>query len=1092
MLRSDFWFLSLFFFVAGCTLPTPQKNENLDASGSFYISEVTPVFQGLRRNEQNFIVTARELVVTACFKNNKESKSIAHHSFEITGGSNVKRETTNDEGCLSWSEWIEYNALSEANQISMVREAKAIGIEKGSATIHLVVNPWDNLVTWNRNPQNQNSGIVPESREAFRGARSQKSSIRLRYGRKTINDEITVGQQREVHVEVAGELSYVRTGLDGSPVSLVMGNSEFNFEYTIFYQPSIQDRLERRIIRRHAGKMTTLADGGIAIRDKFLVDGMLCTNGNVFLALKLTPVNRPEGLRDFEVVTLHGECGKHGMSFIVNWIEFQEKYEQVAGYGIEDYLNEYPEIPRTELPTEQRTGRRQAIQIAQPVRFDTINHTQRDGVLRQRLAQGTVCLKSGWDNRNLRFMELELTKIQGQTEKLETDAHGCFAYREVFEYNFLAAECWSSGEIKVVNRDSGFSEVIPIHYNLWYDSDTGFQDARAPRLNPSDVGCIQEKTELIAIDYRSDQQEIEYRTDQFLQVEQVKLGNLRIRVGVKRPSFTNAGYDPKILPQNLQVIIRIAVVDQSVKDFFSAENLVHSYTDRLVTIGPNSNILEAFELATRNIKSLGNRNKLVIEIAPAKPEAQRVLAAYPNTPIQDLIDHGMHVVPTTYVSPIRVAGDSEGGSFHLIPNSRGASILDYLQEQFLKDRAAQALRFQQMSDTKGFAENNNLELISLEDSERHQDFATRLANPLAHRQQQDTTHPRRIRNPVNLRNLIDQGIQKNTARDLCAFWFNDLWSRPLEGRDHGVLNMNSPSRSFHFSLLCSQLAEQNPHDAFDMETKYFLRGRTVNKGIQESAIPFRPFNAQYNFSMANDTSDRVGYNLSWDLGGSLRTAVWSVLGAGTGLGYSISNNVSYAENQAAGLSYSASLSMLVETLRLEFEATSYEKCLVVKLNPRIFESESDRNPRERSFFRSLSHAILHGEFLKGTSINNADLHPRLSDEEKIQLATKGFLICDGKPREEKKTFFENYYTISQDRALGSLLDNSTEIHRVFFANIRGEVDFIKFISYLQSSQDVPSHYDGEFLRTRMGSDPITEVFKRGTRQAPGVFTRIRE
>ena len=132
--------------------------------------------------------------------------------------------------------------------------------------------------------------------------------------------------------------------------------------------------------------------------------------------------------------------------------------------------------------------------------------------------------------------------------------------------------------------------------------------------------------------------------------------------------------------------------------------------------------------------------------------------------------------------------------------------------------------------------------------------------------------------------------------------------------------------------------------------------------------------------------------------------------------------------------------------------------------------------------------LTHKNFL-GFTENSAyvtSMNPRLSNEEKSHYARSGYMLCDERPA--KFTTTETYYVMNQKVSPGQLLDNMTDQNRPLFMVIRGEHDFVNFMSSLHESAGFPEGFADDYQTTMLMTDPTIPLFLRGWPNSPGVIT----
>ncbi len=81
------------------------------------------------------------LNLTACIRDNAVAASVVGEGFEITSPNGSKREVTDSNGCLSWSERFKYSPTNSETYYQFPLTIKGIGHYKGERQVDLAVGP---------------------------------------------------------------------------------------------------------------------------------------------------------------------------------------------------------------------------------------------------------------------------------------------------------------------------------------------------------------------------------------------------------------------------------------------------------------------------------------------------------------------------------------------------------------------------------------------------------------------------------------------------------------------------------------------------------------------------------------------------------------------------------------------------------------------------------------------------------------------------------------------------------------------------------------------------------------------------------------
>jgi hypothetical protein len=177
--------------LSGCFKPQARSPEASDPaenaareSATFEVGEVRGRIEIGRQLEGFSIPLSRLFVFQVCVKDRRTQEIIKGHRFEVTGGSESQNVRSDNSGCLSWSETVEYDHLSEEQYIALERRVTARGMQSGARSLRFAINPWKLTegspavvdLTRDRTP---NDKTIPEAQMQAHSTRSEKASLWL-------------------------------------------------------------------------------------------------------------------------------------------------------------------------------------------------------------------------------------------------------------------------------------------------------------------------------------------------------------------------------------------------------------------------------------------------------------------------------------------------------------------------------------------------------------------------------------------------------------------------------------------------------------------------------------------------------------------------------------------------------------------------------------------------------------------------------------------------------------------------------------------------------------------------------------------------
>ena len=1074
---SQLMLISLSLVMAACSLPKPQKRE-MDESASFYLDRAdAPKFVSTEKAERFSIPISKTLSLKACFKSNQKSRTVMNHTFEISGGASTFKTTSDENGCIKWDEKIAYNALADAHYILIERHAKAIGYEKGSRTLQWIISPWSDyaasLTEVSASAMNYLKG--DEATKALAG----KNSSALQVTAVDVSSQELQGSATgtALNLQIETPLQIERLSESGVKILETLSDGQFEVEVSLIKLTTENQKEVRTLMgKAKSNGVISLQNGKLMFQTPIQLGNadQICAPGQIGLGLSLIPNGAPTGLRGYEGFFPIGDCTKLNSHFgSVQQKDLAERFLKDPQFTVQKYVTEppvtiAPQLQSLPVGPNAKTTPPATVPYQAPrtqfsqIEFHDVGFKGQRTVDREREFDSKICLKMGLDQRAVRGQKFDITKLNGETISVTSQEDGCLNWRDSLKFNIYASECWSSRAVQIRNSDLGVNETVKISVNPWSTKEIFAKDARFTD-NTKDQ-CSTGASELLTSHYDFDKLSFGYSIDEALNLEVKKRGNLRLALKLKRPSFTEAsGFSEEPVP-NGPYLLRIAIVDMGITDYSKANGHILMTREMIANVRGNSTIAEEVEFSAKDLRAMGNTSQILFEILPLRIDAAIQVEKNPGTPLETLIDPKMQIIPITFRGSIILANNNSGENLVPIDDS-GHSIIAGLVRQFHADQAANNARLQRAVSTPQYAKEHNLIFLSLDQENQSLGFRNALANPLQFRVRENFFKPT-VAPPFTteaIRKMIDQGLDDQTRLRLCQYWFYDFWRRPLPIKGASVLSPTNNLTDNGLARKCHMRLNENQQSVFDVETKYFPKNAKA-VGVQDGSF-FRDLTINRSFSLAHSYTTSKNQSWSYSLGVGLRFRIPGIdwIGASAGADYHVSTGTSDAQSQDNSVSYGAGVTVQVETLKLKIVAPEYEKCLVIKLNPNIF------TPTENS--RGMQPVF----------------DEKLSDDEKAYYMQTGYMICDS-PRHEKFETVESYYILNQPRFGAQIMDVGASSSRAFFMALRGQSDFVRFMSYLHESEELPKSFEPEFQRALIAKDPLPAVFMRGFPTSPGVIT----
>lgn len=708
-----------------------------------------------------------------------------------------------------------------------------------------------------------------------------------------------------------------------------------------------------------------------------------------------------------------------------------------------------------------------------------------------------ACLRLGIDQQAMRAVTFTVHKVNGKSDRVTTMDDGCLEFEDSITYNHFANECWFEKAVRLENRDYGMNETFKVHINPWSRGSQWFKDVRWLPTNDRVARCANRPSQLLLDYYFMDYStgRYQYSVDEQLNLNQVRQANISVRPLLYRAAFdASTGYVTENLPAG-KYLLRYALVDQSVTDFSNAGALkdrIYSVDRTVINVREDGAITDQikFSLPTESLISLNLLNQFVLEIMPLRED----IALAPDVKGRDLEkfvdeDHAIQTVP--FVA--QFIHRAEGGGLRKLEKYIGRSLVNELERPFLRSQTEISASQLKVAKKEVIARLNRLDLVDLSRDNDAQNFRQALTESLPNLVPRVRPEDRAPFEISKIRKFMDSGVMdRELAVRMCGYIFRTQWMRPLPGKDHGLLDVKDEgdriSRLYDLQRDCVGLFDKSQSEAFDVEFEYLVKqprlmGRETcarnEDGVQQCHTEIAPERVDpRSFSVGNSFSLSRGFGVhaGYEFEAQIELGISKYLGVGIGGGYGIGS----AENagQSNSVSFSQDMSLVMETLQFKVKAADAERCVMVRINPSLF----DR----------IDQGFLPWGLTESQSIYARYLHPSLSEKERWAARQVGVLICDGKPQGRPLEFTESFYMVRPSTPVGMLGDEKSRATvEGLFTTMRGVNDMTAFMARVTYSDKLPPSFQRELQARQLDTSRLREAFLRGTRAMPGVYSTVK-
>lgn len=1086
--------LAFAFVLSACDLPAPKERDGAEGGANFNVASVEGSWGETETHQKFSIPRSRLLNLKACLKDLARSRPLSGQDFEIQEVALTR--TADAQGCVTWSEKLEFNYFSESKYLRLERRIVAKGLARGGVTVALGVNPWSHGESTQQVVDLDKSrvdGLVSAPAEVrahllgeAAGARAERR-LWLEDARLVVTDDrLTAGGLRLTH-QLVGTPKLVLSKMNGERALEPLSRGTFDVDVHLVHQDVAQGQEIRRVFAAQKLTGVEMSNESLALRAPFLLPEVP-KSGQLFIALRLQPVDAPAGLLPF--VGLY-PLGDYRSIKTGGFLKLSALVIQNPAFRLEDFLTEKDSLTHTRplvsptgevlaAPTPASppreagdvTGDRAHFQRAS-VEVDHLHFVglQRGKETSQRKEiryRVRACLRSGVDQDALTSRPFVVTPFRTSADakveplKVTTDNTSCLYWDEAFEFEVYQCQRYLKGFVEIRNDDLGFNQRIEYFLNPWeFEGLLAIDSRDVARAKNLTTACdparkLSARLQLDSATFST--LSYDYDIDAGLNMAMRKKVLFRLEPQVLLSSSLSAGIEERRPLRDGVYLLRTLVLRN--KDYDSSNTYV-THAQKLTNV-IGGKISAELEFVSHDLKSLGNRNTLIVELHAADParvsldpEGRPVLKD-PSSKLEDTVHAGTELVSGSFRGAIILNQDSQSTPLELIDQAAQARYLLGADA-----REGTTPRWMDAVIAKGL-EKRREQLKDLSRLESAEDFARRTKIPLM--------SPATLKTPSELAKGL--GVKPADYRAIAPIrrYRTDFWpglkarSAPL-----GVLGAAKIARgeidadaafslcvAFGYELLkdrlgrgqterfiaaCTRVIRESPQAAFVVAKRELIH--RLERAEFVGGTP-KSLSVTAAFSLSKSLSQSYTESKNISLNGGLGVEPFGFLSLGISGGMVFDWSTSEADTAANAVSVSENTNLSVRESRFKLKVSGVERCSVVRLRPALF--------AEKSFW----------SFTSEPSFLNY-LDSKLKPHEVAETARRGILFCTGEVERTAQERQESYFLIYQDVSGGDVQDSADPRNRPFFIALRGRADYARFVNVIKGAAQMPASAESEGL-----------------------------
>lgn len=1087
--------------LAACDLPSPSKKdataENLtldrkgftnSGSGTFTVELATSRSTMLEAQTKGTfqLPTAKIYNIVACLKDVAYNKPIQGHKFKIQ---ELDQETRTDSaGCLTWKENIKYNFLGDSKYLRFDRHILGTGLHRGSRLVTFAINPWshgENLTSVLEIKANTEVPQLIEEKGAVEQAlKGHPRSLWVEDGRLFMTEQRFTKTGVNLVAEFRTNPSLQLSKMNGELFIRPLVAGSFKARLNVIHSYIHNDKEIRRLLGQSQPEDVSMTNGSLSVKHVIELSA-IPTRGQIYIGIELTPLNGPADLTPFEGIYLLGD---YDMLKSTSFLKLSSIVGQTENFKISGFVNAGTATvtsgnkvgtPDPDLDSDAYQKPKVDFRYVTYPSFRYLADKETTATRTMRINMHT-CLVNGIDTKLVRSHTFKVTKFKEDGSnttpevsevRTENSSAGCLTWFE--DITFKAFDChrYLKGTVKIENEDLGVNETLNIAINPW-DTYALVRDMRSVQTNENLIfTCKKEeipRTTLYLDGYSYSTNSFDYSVDSMLNLTVHKKIQFRMDPRMLVYSSTSQGRgDPQKLRDGVY-LLKAAIIRN--KDY-DTENSLVSYDQKLVNVQAGQ-INTEMTFSTQDLRSIGNRNNMVIELYPVveskiKLENGALPTNLKKLQLDYLIDTDSRLQSMPYIGPVTINHDEAARPLRVLDSSMmstyfvtgkmtvEAPLKSLISQMVAEGRTMRAqVRKQQVErySTTAFAKDNNLDLVNLEQLDAKAPLAKQFAKP--------QVVERLIPTRAELQDFIATGKLANaTAQKMCNFWVNDYLQKLYPNKGGTFVQ----DMAQHVALECFNAVKRDPSRFFQTEKRVFVRElgsskfiRGLNQGVTVGT----------QFSLSTNHSSYMTTSKSWATKAGLGWKFMDLFSLGSDYSYQLSWSKSDGNAAVNSISVNGYTSLLAQQNIFKLNVNKHEQCMVLRLNPKLF-------IQAEGWFAAKSYANF--------------LNPTLTDEEKVAATTRGLFLCEGKVRAEPLELIENFYLIAQETSSTQVQDAGDARNRTFFVALRSTNDFNRFLIAMKGQLNMPENAVKEKNQHEDSANFMMQLFDMPGSSYPGMY-----
>ncbi|MBK25176.1 MAG: hypothetical protein CME70_14375 [Halobacteriovorax sp.] len=571
-----------------------------------------------------------------CLKDKAINNAIIDEPFSISTPLGSKVVTSDVNGCLVWSEKLDFNILEQERLIEFPVSINGLGHYKGTRNFNLAINPWPNSSSpmifldndtetashfglYSLNEKNEELSPIKENIIISNLAFSAKPSKML-------------GNMKHYPTDIQFNASIATKGLNGeNKRSLSISKGRFEAEFKIFERP---ENTEENYLVASDKKELSALNGKFEDSLNFYLDPSIKLNDRsfYFMQIELRPLNAPAGLSKEEIIQVTDFNLETGSIGLVN------RNQPRVVKSIRPQLS-LPDPSDSQIIGEEIQGDDKLgfyiKKVTNISRGSIVSGNFNQSSIKRRRAKFTLCLNEETSSSSqvplsdtevkvdISFMD-GTTDVPDKPRVYKTNEDGCLDSYANITYDRYSLERWIPFNVKVTPITGTYQDLVKtrkLTVNPWNPEDFGYDtkfetqipeiQAEAPRVF---VGKVDYKKEMM--DYS------QFRINEFLHLSLKRKYQFSFSPKVQLfHSYNDETSTEAITFGEYNVKISLFSPNSPDVDYYSPDLSQFRFitsAKKDVKVLPNGTVTDliAFPFLVSETQDLAHKNLAIMEITP--------------------------------------------------------------------------------------------------------------------------------------------------------------------------------------------------------------------------------------------------------------------------------------------------------------------------------------------------------------------------------------------------------------------------------------------------------------------------------------------